>query len=90
VRDLVSEMHEAQKYGVGGAYDVGAGVSNDLGDGSYRVAIDLVQYPSQTLSSDGAVVEDFPGEFVYRATIAVAWKHGQWVIEGASVKNMDQ
>lgn len=85
VHGIVDEIYEAGNHGVGGAYDIGVGLPYDRGDGAFVVAIDLTQYPSQTVDTNGAVVDDYPGVVSLRARVALSHRGDRWIVDGVQV-----
>lgn len=85
VRNIVGEIYGAGNHGLGGAYDIGAGLPYERDDGSFVVVVDLTQYPSQTLDASGNVVEDYPGVATMRARVALSHPGDRWVVDGVQV-----
>ncbi|MBT0995550.1 hypothetical protein KIN34_14800 [Cellulomonas sp. DKR-3] len=84
VREAVREVYDAGNHGVGGGHDIGFGSASATGRNSFILSVDVKEHPSQTLSSDGSVVEDFPDTNYYRADIELSWDDGHWIIDGAA------
>ncbi|MCR6689456.1 MAG: DUF6318 family protein [Cellulomonas sp.] len=87
-RQITREIFAAGHHGVGGAYDVGFGSASKTGQRRFVAAVDLVQYPSQTVDRDGKVVDDYPDTIAFRANIELSWTGAAWKIDGAALDRM--
>lgn len=84
VHKAVKGVFSQGNHGVGGAHDIGFGSGSSTDSNSYIVSIDVKEYPSQTVASDGSVVEDFPDTRYYRSDLELSWKNNRWVIDGVA------
>lgn len=75
---------------VGGAVDLHAGTATLDDDGTFLVDIAFTEYPSQTVSADGALVEDFPDTSEMKATMRLSWSGSKWKVEGVQIDDFDE
>lgn len=89
-RKVAVAIHEAGNHGVGGAVDLHAGTAVLDDDGTFLVDVAFTEYPSQTVSADGALVEDFPDTSEMKATMRLSWSGSAWKIEGVRIDDFDE
>ncbi|GEK16461.1 hypothetical protein CPE01_01940 [Cellulomonas persica] len=89
-REVAVAIHEAGNHGVGGAVDLHAGTATLDDDGTFLVDIAFTEYPSQTVSADGALVEDFPDTSEMKATMRLSWSGSKWKVEGVQIDDFDE
>lgn len=85
---IAHEIVTAGHRGIGGAYDVGFGSASRIRRDRLVAAIDLVQYPSQTVDRDGNLVEDYPETIAFRANMEPSWIGASWLIDGVTLDRM--
>ncbi|WP_198303468.1 DUF6318 family protein [Cellulomonas sp. PSBB021] len=85
-RERAAKIHEAGNHGTGGAMDIGLGTVATDRDGSFLVGIQLVEHGSQTVDSDGNVIEDFPGDMTLRASMKLSHGADGWTVDGVQVE----
>src|SRR5665647_81095 len=78
-------MFGTGNHSVGGLSTMTAVSSTEVTPGQWwSVDVDLVQDPSQTLDSQGELVEDFPETIAYHMDLAVIREDGIWLVREVS------
>lgn len=81
----VQTMFQSGNHTVGGAFDVTKTSGGEVDPGAwYTVTVHLVQSPSETVNSQGGVVESFPETKSGVVDLAVIWSDGAWRIREAT------
>ncbi|UJP39473.1 DUF6318 family protein [Cellulomonas palmilytica] len=86
IRQAIDEIYSAGNRSTGGAIDVGVvETQRRRGSDTFIVTLTMRQYPSQTLSPTGEVIEDFPDTKVFRPLVEVQSTPEGWVVTGVQM-----
>ncbi|GEA79604.1 DUF6318 family protein [Cellulomonas sp. CW35] len=82
ITDLAAADRSKGYHEVGGHIEFTFASAMDFEDGTFSATIAFDEHPSQTVNSDGEVVEDYPGIKVTQADVSLEWRDGRWLVQG--------
>jgi len=85
IREAVAEIYSAGNHSTGGAIDLGVVETERDPAGTFVVTLTMRQYPSQTLSPSGDVLERFPETKVFRPLVELESTSEGWVVTGVQM-----
>ncbi|WP_146841519.1 DUF6318 family protein [Cellulomonas composti] len=90
VVSMVDEMFADGNHSVGGEFEFASVEGDDYKEGEFAVLLRFRESPSQTVSSTGVVVEDFPDTKLESAEVHVVWDGSGWAVDGVVVDLLDR
>ncbi len=76
-KDLAQQRHSE-----GGAVEILESGADPSGPQEFVVWVTYIEHPSQTVTANGDVVEDFPDTRHSRATLLLEWDGTAWQVNG--------